>query len=154
MVADTDFVLQFKAVCPNEVKLRNLAVKIKEAIPEPVFSLRAPAAWNGRNAIEVIPEISNLNAMRAKGAGDLKYKWTVSGGAVIKEIAADRLILKRSQCSGTITIKLALNNGGAGLRRQDVDPGDRAAERSLGPKDSRQGRETRRQSVLRPRRQE
>ena len=51
--------------------------------------------------------------MQAKGAGDLKYKWTVSGGAVIKEIAPDRLILKRSQCSGKITIKLALNNGGA-----------------------------------------
>ena len=113
VVADTDFVLQFKAVCANEVKVRNLAVKIKEEIPEPVFYLRAPAAWNGRDTIEVVPAISNLKAMKDKGVADLKYRWSVSGGAVIKEIAPDKLLLKRSQCSGKITVKLALNNGGA-----------------------------------------
>ncbi len=113
VVTDTDFVLQFKAVYPNEVKVRNLAVKIKEAIPEPVFSLRAPVAWNGRDVIEISPEIANFAAMRAKGAGDLRYTWSVSGGAVLKEIRPDRLLLKRSQCSGKITVKLILNNGGA-----------------------------------------
>jgi hypothetical protein len=113
VVADTDYVLQFKAVYANEVKTRNMAVKIKEDIPEPVFTLRAPAAWNGRDAIEVSPDIANLAAMKAKGAGDLNYKWSLSGGAVIKEIAPDKLLLKRSQCSGKITIGLALNNGGA-----------------------------------------
>jgi len=113
VVADTAFVLQFKAVYPKEVKTRNIAVTIREDIPEPVFFLRAPAAWNGRDTIEVVPQISNLAAMKAKGAGELKYQWTVSGGAVIKEIAPDKLILKRSQCGGKITIRLALNNGGA-----------------------------------------
>lgn len=113
VVADTPFVLQCKAVYPNEVKTRSVAVTIKEEIPEPVFYLKAPSAWNGRDTIEVEPVISNLKAMQSKGAGDLKYKWTVSGGAVIKEIAPDRLILKRSQYSGRITVKLALNNGGA-----------------------------------------
>ena len=113
VVVDTDFVLQFKAVYADEVKSRNMVVKIKEEIPEPVFYLRAPATWNGRETIEVQPEIANLEAMKAKGAGDLNYKWTVSGGAVIKEVAADKLLLKRSQCSGKITIRLALNNGGA-----------------------------------------
>jgi len=113
VVADTAFVLQFKAVYANETKTRDIPVTIKEAIPEPVFTLRAPAAWNGRDAIEVVPAISNLTAMQAKGAGELKYHWTVSGGAVIKEIAPDKLVLKRSQCSGKITVSLALNNGGA-----------------------------------------
>jgi alpha-L-fucosidase len=113
VVADTDFVLQFKAVYPNEIKLKNLAVKIKEEIPEPVFYLRAPATWNGRDRLEVSPDIANLKAMQAKGAGDLHYQWSVTGGAVIKEIASDKLILKRSQCSGKITVKLTLNNGGA-----------------------------------------
>jgi hypothetical protein len=113
VVADTAFVLQFKAVYANETKTRDIPVTIKEAIPEPVFTLRAPAAWNGRDAIEVVPAISNLTAMQAKGAGELKYHWTVSGGAVIKEIAPDKMVLKRSQCSGKITVSLALNNGGA-----------------------------------------
>ena len=113
VVADTDFVLQFKAVYATEVKIQNMLVKIKEGIPEPVFSLRGPAAWNGRDRIEVSPDIANLAAMKAAGVGDLKYMWSVSGGAVIKEIAPDKLILKRSQCSGRITVKLVLNNGGA-----------------------------------------
>jgi hypothetical protein len=113
VVADTDFVLQFRAVYPTEVKTQNLMVKIKEGIPEPVFSLRSPAAWNGRDPIEISADIANLAAMKAKGAGDLKYRWSISGGAVIKEIAPEKLILKRSQCSGNITVKLALGNGGA-----------------------------------------
>ena len=93
--------------------VKNLSVKIKEAIPEPVFYLRGPATWDGRERIEISPDVANLAAMQAKGAGDLHYSWSVSGGAVIKEVAADRLILKRSQCSGKITVKLVLNNGGA-----------------------------------------
>jgi len=113
VVTDTDFVLQFKAVYPTEVKIANLAVKVKETIPEPVFSLRGPATWNGRDAIEISPDIANLAAMQAKGAGDLKYRWSVTDGAVIKEVAPEKLILKRSQCSGRITVKLTLNNGGA-----------------------------------------
>ena len=113
VVGDTDYVLQVKAVYPNEVKTRDIAVKIKEQIPEPVVVLNAPAAWNGRDTIEVIPAISNLAAMKAKGAGSLTYKWSVAGGAVIKEVAPDRLILKRSQCSNKITVRLALGNGGA-----------------------------------------
>jgi len=113
VVADTSYVLQFKAVYPNEVKTKDIPVTVKEAIPEPVFTLKAPSRWNGRDAIEVVPEFSNLKAMKDKGAGELHYTWTVSGGAVIKEIAPDRLILKRSQYTGPITVKAVINNGGA-----------------------------------------
>jgi len=113
VVSDQAFVLQFKAVYTNEIKTRDIAVTIREAIPEPVFTLKAPATWNGRNTIEVVPAISNPDAMKAKGGGDLNYNWLVSGGAVIKEITPGKLLLRRSQCSGRITVRLALNNGGA-----------------------------------------
>ena len=43
VVGDTSYELLFKAVYPNEVKTRNIPVTIREAIPEPVFTLRAPA---------------------------------------------------------------------------------------------------------------
>jgi len=110
---DTSMTLQLKAVYANETKTKDIPVTIKEDIPEPLVSLKAPSAWNGRDTIEVIPIISNLAAMKAKGAGDLKTTWTVAGGAVIKEITPDKLILKRSQCSGSITLKATVNNGGA-----------------------------------------
>lgn len=110
---DVAMTLQVKAVSASGTKTKDIPVTIKEDIPEPAVTLKAPAAWNGRDTIEVIPTIANLAAMKAKGAGDFKTTWTVSGGAVIKEITADKLILKRSQCSGKITVKATVNNGGA-----------------------------------------
>ena len=112
VVADTSAVLQFKAVYADQVKTRDIPVTVKETIPEPVFTLQAPAKWNGRDAIELVPTISNRAAMKASGAGDLHYQWSVAGGAVLKAIAPDRLILKRSQCSGLITVQALINNGG------------------------------------------
>ena len=113
VVGDTPLVLQFKAVCANEVKTRNVPVTIKETIPEPVVTLQAPTTWNGRDTIEVLSNISNLAAMTAKGAGDTHCKWTVAGGAVTKEVAPGKLILKRSQYTGPITVAVAIDNGGA-----------------------------------------
>jgi len=105
--------LQLKVVYANEIKKVDIPVTIKEDIPEPVVTLKAPAAWNGRDSIEVVPSISNLSAMSAKGAGEVKTTWLVAGGAVIKVATPEKITLKRSQFSGKITVKAVVNNGGA-----------------------------------------
>ncbi|MCY3017703.1 MAG: DUF2341 domain-containing protein [Planctomycetota bacterium] len=110
---DKTLTLQFKAVCANEVKTKDIPITVKEDIPEPVFTLKAPSAWDGRETIEVVPQIANLAEMQAKGAGQLKYTWTVSDIAVIKEIAPGKLILRRAQNGGRMTVTAAVNNGGA-----------------------------------------
>jgi hypothetical protein len=51
--------------------------------------------------------------MQARGAGQLETTWTVSDIAVIKEIAPGKLILRRAQNSGTMTVTAAIHNGGA-----------------------------------------
>lgn len=112
ITGDKSCTLQFKAICANGAKASDIPITIKEYIPDPVFSLNAPSRWNGRDMIEVVPRISNLKAMANADAGNLTYKWAVSGGAVIKKIVPGKLILKRSQCSNTITVALSLNNGG------------------------------------------
>ena len=109
---DTSYVLQFKAVYADEVKTKDIPVTVKEAIPEPVFTLQAPSEWNGRDTIEVVPVMSNLAAMKASGAGDLKMDWSVSDIAVIKEVAPGKLILKRAQNSGKMTVAVTVSNGG------------------------------------------
>ena len=109
---DTRWTLQLKAVYPNEIKVKEIPVTIKEDIPEPVVTLRAPQAWNGRDPIEIIPTISNLAAMQAKGAGEVTTKWSVLGGAVLKEVTPGKLILTRSQYSGLITVQATVSNGG------------------------------------------
>ena len=112
VVGDTAWVLRFKAVCANEVKTKDVPVTIKETIPEPAVTLQAPATWNGRDRIEVVSVISNLAAMTAKNAGETHCKWSLAGGAVTQEVAPGKLILKRSQYSGPITVTVAINNGG------------------------------------------
>jgi hypothetical protein len=112
VVGDTSLVLRFKAVCANGVKTKDVAVTIKETIPEPAVTLDAPATWNGRDRIEVISKISNITLLAALGAGETHCKWTVSGGAVTKEVAPGKLILKRSQYTGPITVAVAVDNGG------------------------------------------
>ncbi len=113
VVGDQSASLQFKAVCADGVKTKDVPITIQEDIPEPVFTLNSPSKWDGRETIEVVPRISNLAAMQAKGAGELKYTWSASGLATIKEIVPGKLILKRAQNSGKLSITLALSNGGA-----------------------------------------
>jgi len=110
--ADTTHTLQFRAVYPNEVKTRDISVSIRESIPEAEFTLKAPALWDGRETIEIVPQFSNMKQMTEKSADKFQYLWEVSDLAVIKEIVPGKLILKRAQNSGTLTVRLAVSNGG------------------------------------------
>jgi hypothetical protein len=105
--------LTVKAIYPNEVRSKDIAITITDDIPEPTFTLAAPAKWDGRETIEVVPQISNLAAMQAKGAGDVNVNWTVDDVAVIKRVDAGKLILKRAQGSGAMRVTAAIDNGGA-----------------------------------------
>lgn len=112
---DTPLTVRFKAVYPQGAKTVDVPVTVKEAIPEPRFALQSPTQWNGRDTIEVVPVIENREAMQGAGAGVLRTRWSVSGGAVIQQIASDRLILKRSQFSGVLTVRAEIDNGGTAV---------------------------------------
>ncbi|MEI7911912.1 MAG: DUF2341 domain-containing protein [Verrucomicrobiota bacterium] len=112
VTGDKTATLQFKAIYANEIKTKDIPITIKEDIAEPVFTLKAPAAWDGRTTLEVVPQISNLSAMQAKGASDLKIDWIVAGLAVIKEVVPGKLILTRAQNSGLMTVTAIIDNGG------------------------------------------
>ncbi|MFN0126278.1 MAG: DUF2341 domain-containing protein [Verrucomicrobiales bacterium] len=105
--------LTVKAIYANEVKTQEIAITTIDDIPDPVFTLAAPERWDGRETIEVVPRLSNMAAMQAKGAGKLNVKWTVEDIAVIKRIEAEKLILRRAQGSGELRVTAAIDNGGA-----------------------------------------
>jgi len=109
---DKALTLQFKAVYATGVKTKEIPIIVKEDIPEPVFTLKAPAAWDGRAEIAVMPQVANLTAMQAKGAGQITTVWTVDGIATIKENVPGKLLLKRAQNSGTLTVTATVSNGG------------------------------------------
>ncbi|MFT5107097.1 MAG: hypothetical protein ACI9UA_002726 [Pseudoalteromonas tetraodonis] len=112
VVGDEKATLQFKAVCADGVKTQDIAITIKEGIAEPVFTLKAPATWDGRTTIEVVPEIANLSALKASGAGELTWDFDVSGLAVVKRGELGSLILYRAQNSGAMTVMATISNGG------------------------------------------
>jgi len=112
VVGDENCTLKIKAIYPNEVKIYKIDLLIHENIPEPIFTLTAPKSWDGRALIEVVPQITNLVALQAKGAGELKIEWSAGPLAVSKEIAPGKLLLKRSQNSGKLTVTASISNGG------------------------------------------
>lgn len=112
VTGDQAATLQFKAVYPDGVKTRDIPISIKEDIQEPVFTLKAPATWDGRTPVEVLPLVTNLSAMQTKHAAELKVAWKISDIAVIKEATPENLILKRAQNSGSMTVTATLSNGG------------------------------------------
>ena len=104
--------LECKAIYPTEVKKKEIAISINEAIPDPVFTLSAPTTWDGRATIEVLPQINNLAELKSKGASDLKVEWSALPFAVIKEAVPEKLMLHRSQNSGKLTVTAKISNGG------------------------------------------
>jgi hypothetical protein len=112
VTGDKSATLQFKAIYANGLKTRDIPITIEEDIQEPVFTLKAPATWDGRATIEVVAQIANLSRMKGKGAGELNYTWTVSDIAVIKETSPGKLILNRAQNSGKMTVTATVHNGG------------------------------------------
>ncbi len=112
VTGDAAATLQFKAVFADGVKTKDIAITVKEAIPEPAFTLKALATWDGRATIEVASQVANLAAMRARGAGELKFEWSAGPLAVIKEVMPGKLRLLRAQNSGPLTVTATVSNGG------------------------------------------
>ncbi|HET6249503.1 MAG TPA: DUF2341 domain-containing protein [Tepidisphaeraceae bacterium] len=109
---DQSATLIFKAIYADEIKTREIPISIKEAIPDPIFTLTAPPAWDGRSAIEVTPQISNSRQMRDAGAGEMHYAWHVADFAVTTEARDGKLLLKRAQNSGKLIVTATIDNGG------------------------------------------
>jgi hypothetical protein len=116
---DSDVSLQCKAIYPDGVRTGNIEISIKEKIPEPIFTLKAPTDWNGRDRIEVTAEISNLDAMKSANAEPLDISWQTTPFAIIKESNSTKLILKRSQQSGTLHVTASISNGGS-ISKQSI----------------------------------
>ena len=112
VTSDAKASLQFKAVYADSVKTKDIAITIKETIPEPIFTLESPPQWDGRSTIEVESKIANLAAMQAANAADLKVEWSAEPFAVIKEVTPGKLRLLRSQNSGLLTVTANVSNGG------------------------------------------
>ena len=117
VTGDQSLTLRLKAIYAEGVRVVDVPVTITEDIPDPVFTLTAPEKWDGRATINAVAEVTNLRAMEAKGMGELKTEWSAGPFAVIKEVAPGKLILKRAQNSGKLTVTATIRNGGKPVTR-------------------------------------
>ncbi len=130
--------LQFKALFASGMRTKTIRIAIQEDIPDPAYTLKVPRKWDGRDELVLAPTLSNRAAMKAAGADTLNASWTVSGMATISKVEDDKLILKRAQNSGLLTVALALDNGGDAVSQTVTipvkEPGhDDWVERTAGP---------------------
>ena len=117
VTSDTPVVLRLKALFRDGVKTRDIPVLVKEARPDPVMTLTAPATWDGRSEIELVPRIENLGQLREAGVGELSIDWSAGPMAVVKETSATGLRLLGARKSGTLTVTATVHNGGAPVTR-------------------------------------
>lgn len=108
ITGDRTLQLQLKAVFPDAVKTLHIPVTIRESIPDPVFSLKAPAAWDGRSLLE-IPAVME---QPAKDAPEVRLTWSVDGVAAGYDILPGKLRLTRAHLSGPLTVTATADNGG------------------------------------------
>lgn len=112
VVGDQDVQVEFQAVYGDSVKSKTVTLHVKEAIPEPQFKLTGPTDWDGRSTIEIVPDVTNLDSMLAKRAGELDIQWTIEPFAVTKESGKNKLTLTRAHRSGKLTVTATIGNGG------------------------------------------
>jgi hypothetical protein len=105
-----NYVIEFRAMYAGVAQTVDVPITITEDLPDPVFTLTGPSTWDGRQAITVTPDISNLSALQAKGVANLTYSWTVGGVAATKTITTGTptvpgvMTLTRAQGSGPMTV--------------------------------------------------
>lgn len=114
LAADTALVLSFSAQYGEVWPERRAIVKIREAIPDPKFTLPKPGKWTGTRTYVVRPTLTNQAALKAsKYAPPLRYQWFLSAAMADTAQAGDSLTLSRPTQGGNLDVTLCMDNGGS-----------------------------------------
>ena len=118
---DTVVVYRFTARFGDSTMSKDVKVTVKEAIPDPLFTLPASIDWNGQDTTVIIrPTLSNLAAVKASPDSVINYIWSLSGVEADTALVSGGLRLRRAFGDGIVNVELCLDNGGAALCRTSV----------------------------------
>jgi hypothetical protein len=118
VAGDTEIELTLRAVYPEGVRERKQRVVIKERIPDPKFTLDAPAEWDGVTPLVIEPKITNRAALGAPSQRPLLFRYTFDGPAVVRDLDGTKLTLRTALGAGPLTVTLAIDNGGTRIERK------------------------------------
>jgi hypothetical protein len=112
VAGDTSLVFRFTAVYSDSTRTGDVRVRVREAIPDPVFTMPRDSVWNGLDPLSYRPNLVNLAALRAAPDSALHWLWAFSGPAVDTTGLPDGIVLKHAE-AGNLVLRLCLDNGGA-----------------------------------------
>lgn len=112
ITGDTAIVFRFSAVFPDSTRQKDVRVSIREAIPEPAFTLPDTLDWNGQDSLTVTATVTNLAAIKASRDSVLTWAWTLADLAADTAWRPSALKLSRPAGPGTGKVTLCLGNGG------------------------------------------
>lgn len=118
VAGDQAMTLQLRAVFADGTRTLDVPITVAETIPDPEFTLTAPARWDGRTPLRLRPDVTNATALAAANAAPLRVQWQVDGLATVRRADGDALVLERAQRSGAMTVRASLDNGGAVVARE------------------------------------
>jgi hypothetical protein len=112
VTADTSILYRFSANFGNLVRTKDVAVRVKETIPDPVLAMPTALVWNGIDSLLLKPVITNIVDVRASGEPVLHYAWELSGLNADTIWRSGALMLKSSLEQGSLKVGLCIDNGG------------------------------------------
>ena len=113
VAGDTSLVFRVSADFGSGPISKDIRVNIKEAIPDPAFTLPAQATWNGARPLVLRPTLTNASALKAAlYPADITYAWRLSDNLVDESTDGDSLVLSNPTGAGSIEAQLCLSNGG------------------------------------------
>lgn len=113
VAADTAIVYRFAAAYGDSTFHDDVTVRVRNAIPDPVFTLPANPIWNGADTMAFRPSIANMAQMTAAGNAALHWTWTLKGMEADTAWLRDGLLLKKALAEGRLEVGLCLDNSGS-----------------------------------------
>jgi hypothetical protein len=110
---DSSLVLQYGARFGARWETKDVAVTVKDTIPDPQVSLPTPAPWDGTGKKVIRPVIANAPALAKFTGYPVRYLWSVAPLIVDTALKGDSITVTHPVEDGDMEITLCADNGGA-----------------------------------------
>jgi hypothetical protein len=110
---DSLIVYRFTADYGGNPITKDVSLKIRNSIPDPLFTLPAKAKWNGSTPFKLKPALTNAaDLAKSPYSPAFHYQWFLSIPIADTIQSKDTLILADPEQDGILEVTLCLDNGG------------------------------------------
>lgn len=113
VASDTLIVYRFTAEYGGDPVSKDVAIKVRNAIPDPLFTLPSKAKWNGSAPFKLKPALTNAaDLAKSPYSPAFRFQWFLSIPIADTAQSGDSLILTDPVQDGFLEVTLCLDNGG------------------------------------------